>query len=52
MRKRTEQEIGEEQHGLRKGSGILYGTCELRQLAKRSLKREGNMAPRFEDLEN
>ena len=51
IRKRVEQELGEEQQGFRKGRGTTDGMFALRQLVEKRLEMQGKMAVGFVDLE-
>ena len=50
IRKRVEQEFGEEQQGFRKGKGKTDGMFALRQLVEKRLEMEGRMVVGFVDL--
>ena len=51
IRKRVEQELGEEQQGFRKGRGTTDRMFALRQLVEKRLAMQGRMAVGFVDLE-
>ena len=51
IRKRVEQELGEEQQGSRKGRGTTDGMFALRQMVEKRLEMQGRMAVGFVDLE-
>ena len=51
IRKRVEQELGEEQRGFRKGTGKTDGMFALRQMVEKRLGMQGKMAVCFVDLE-
>ena len=51
IRKKVEQELGEEQQGLRKGRGTTDGMFALRQMVQKRLEMHGRMAVGFVDLE-
>ena len=51
IRRRVEGEFGEEQQVFRKGRGTSDGMYVLRQMVKKRLEIQGNMAPGFVDLE-
>ena len=50
IRKRVEQEFGEEQQGFRKGKGTTDGMFALRQLVEKLLEMHGRLAMGFVDL--
>ena len=50
IRKRVEQEFGEEQQGFRKGKGTTDGMFALRQLVEKWLEMHGRLAVEFVDL--
>ena len=50
IRKRVEQEFGEEQQGFRKGKGKTDWMFALRQLVEKRLEMQGRMAMGFVDL--
>ena len=50
IRKRVEQEFGEEQQGFRKGKGTTDGMFALRQLVEKWLEMHGRLAMGFVDL--
>ena len=52
IRKRVEQEQGEEQQRLRQSRGKTDDTFRLRQLVEKMLQTQGNMAAGFVDLGN
>ena len=51
IRKKVEQELGEEQQGFRKGRGTTDGMFTLRQMVEKRLEMQGRMAVGFVDLE-
>ena len=51
IRKRAEQELGEEQQGFRKGRGTTDGMFVLRQMVEKRLEMQGRMVVGFVDLE-
>ena len=51
IRKKVEQEFGEEQQGFRKGRGMTDGMFALRQMVEKRLEMQGRMAVGFVDLE-
>ena len=51
IRKRVEQELGEEQQGFRKSRVTTDGMFALRQLVEKRLEMQGRMAVGFVDLE-
>ena len=51
IRKKVEQELGEEQQGFRKGRGTTDGMFALRQMVEKRLEMQGRMAVGFVDLE-
>ena len=51
IRKKVEQELGEEQHGFRNGRGTTDGMFALRQMVEKRLEMQGRMAVGFVDLE-
>ena len=51
IRKKVEQELGEEQQGFRKGRGTTDGMFILRQMVKKRLEINGGMAVGFMDSE-
>ena len=51
IRKRVEQEFGEEQQGFRKCRGTIDGMFALTQLVEKRLEMQGRMAVGFVDLE-
>ena len=51
IRRRVEGDFGEEQEGFRKGRGTADGMYVLRQMVKKRLEVQGNMALGFVDLE-
>ena len=51
IRKKVEQELGEEQQGFRKGRGTTDGMFALRQIVEKRLELQGRMAVGFVDLE-
>ena len=51
IRKKVEQELGEEQQGFRKGRGTTDRMFALRQLVEKRLEMQGRMAIGFVDLE-
>ena len=48
----VEYEMGEKQQGFRRGRCTADGLFTLRQLGKKKLERQANMALGFIDLEN
>ena len=51
VRERVEPELGEEQHGFRKGRGTADGMLSSRQLVEKRFEKQGHMALAFVDLE-
>ena len=51
IRKKVEQELGEEQQGFRKGRGTTDGMFALRQMVEKRMEMQGRMAVGFVDLE-
>ena len=51
IRKKVEQELGEEQQGFRKGRGTTDGMFALKQLIEKRLEMQGRMAVGFVDME-
>ena len=51
IRKKVEQQLGEEQQGFRKGRGTTDGMFALRQMVEKRLESQGRMAVGFVDLE-
>ncbi|KAI0241971.1 hypothetical protein LSAT2_015443 [Lamellibrachia satsuma] len=51
IRKKVEQELGEEQQGFRKGRRMTDGMFALRQMVQKRLEMQGRMAVGFVDLE-
>ena len=51
IRKKVEQELGEEQHGFRKVRGTTGGMFALRQILEKRLEMQERMAVGFVDLE-
>ena len=51
IRKKVEQELGEEQQGFRKGRGTIDWMFALRQMVEKRLEMQGRMAVEFVDLE-
>ena len=49
VRERVEPELGEEQHGFRKGRGTTDGMLSPRQLVEKRFEKQGHMT--FVDLE-
>ena len=50
IRKKVEQELGEEQQGFRKGRGTTDGMFALRQMVEEKLEMQGRMAVGFVGL--
>ena len=50
IRKKVEQELGEEQQGFRKSRGTTDGMFALRQMVEKRLEMQGRMAVGFVDL--
>ena len=51
IRKKVEQELGEEQQGFRKGRRTTDGMFALRQMVEKRLEMQGRMAVGYVDLE-
>ena len=51
IRKKVEQELGEEQQGFRKGRGTTNGMFALRQMVEKRLEMQWRMAVGFVDLD-
>ena len=51
IRKKVEQELGEEQQGFKRDRGTTYGMFAFRQMAEKMLEMQGRMAVGFVDLE-
>ena len=50
IRKRVEQELGEEQHGIRKGRGTTDRMFALRQLAEKRLEMQWRMEKAYDTV--